>query len=126
MWAWFGAGRCLSKWLGRPPGRHRKNRVGRTGLLRRLGTVWATGMTQAATAPRRVAYRAEAEVRRPDGAPVDLGGWVSNSPGWALGWVRERAEHVAQQLGTPYDGTMRAWLNDVVRYRSGEPAWRVR
>ncbi len=62
----------------------------------------------------RVAYRAEVTARYPYGAPVDLGGWVSYSPGRAVGWIRKRAEQVAQQLGAPYDRGVRAWLDDAV------------
>ncbi|UQA93575.1 hypothetical protein [Streptomyces halobius] len=42
---------------------------------------------------------------------------MSYSPGRAVGWIRERAEHVAQQLGAPYDGAMRAWLDEVAEHR---------
>lgn len=82
------------------------------------GTVTGTGTAQPLTARRLpVAYRAEATARYPDGSSIDLGGWTSYSPGRALGWVRARAEHVAQQLGTPYDGVVHAWLEDAVGYR---------
>ncbi|REK88717.1 hypothetical protein DY245_19625 [Streptomyces inhibens] len=64
-----------------------------------------------------MAFRAEATVHCPDGTPVNLGGWMSYSPGGALGWVRKRAEQVAQQLGAPYDRAVRAWLDDAVEYR---------
>lgn len=76
-----------------------------------------TGTAQHLTAPRPVAYRAEATARYPDGSSIDLGGWTSYSPGRALGWVRTRAEQVAQQLGAPYDGVVHAWLEDAVGYQ---------
>ncbi|MFF4950473.1 hypothetical protein ACWC2K_04975 [Streptomyces chattanoogensis] len=63
-------------------------------------------------------FRAVAEVRCPDGAAaIDLGGWVSYAPGRALDWLRTRAEHMAQQLGAPYDAAMREWLADEDEYR---------
>ncbi|SEE53001.1 hypothetical protein SAMN05428954_2889 [Streptomyces sp. 2112.3] len=62
-------------------------------------------------------YRAEATARYPGGRSIDLGCWTSHSPGRALGWVRMRAGHVAQQLGAPYDGVVHAWLEDAVGYR---------
>lgn len=64
-----------------------------------------------------MAYRAEATARYPGGPSIDLGGWTSPSPGRALGWIRARAEHVAQQLGAPYDGVVHAWLEDAAGYR---------
>ncbi|WP_406479026.1 hypothetical protein [Streptomyces platensis] len=67
--------------------------------------------------PRPLTYRAEAKARFPDGSSIDLGGWTSYSPGRALGWVRTRAEQVAQQLGAPYDGVVHAWLEDAVGYQ---------
>ncbi len=76
-----------------------------------------TGAAQPLTTPRPVGYRAEATARHPDGSSIDLGVWTSYSPGRALGWVRTRAEHVAQQLGAPYDGAVRAWLDDAVEFR---------
>ncbi len=62
-------------------------------------------------------YRAEATARYPGGHSIDLGGWTSYSPGRALGGIRTRAEHVAQQLGAPYDGVVHAWLEVAVGYR---------
>lgn len=62
-------------------------------------------------------YRAEATARYPGGPSIDLGGWTSYSPGRALDWIRTRAEHVAQQLGAPYDGVVHAWLEDAAGYR---------
>ncbi|GFE14958.1 hypothetical protein Sgleb_30050 [Streptomyces glebosus] len=85
--------------------------------MRDLGTTSAIGTAQPLTAPRPVVYRAEASARYPDGSSIDLGGWTSYSPGRVLGWVRTRAEHVAQQLGAPYDGVVRAWLEDADGYR---------
>lgn len=67
--------------------------------------------------PRPVAYRVKATARYPDGSSIDLGGWTSYSPGRALGWIRARAEQVAQQLGAPYDGVVCAWLEDADGYR---------
>ncbi|GLW16530.1 hypothetical protein Stsp01_32730 [Streptomyces sp. NBRC 13847] len=67
-----------------------------------------------------MAYRAEATARYPDGSSIDLGGCTSYSAGRALGWVRARAEQVAQQLGAPYDGVVHAWLEgleDAAGYR---------
>lgn len=69
------------------------------------------------TAPGLVAYRAEATARYPNGSSIDLGGCTSYSAGRALGWVRARAEQVAQQLGAPYDGVVHAWLEDAAGYR---------
>ncbi|WP_405840772.1 hypothetical protein OG528_22450 [Streptomyces platensis] len=62
-------------------------------------------------------YRAEAKAQYPDGSSIDLGGCTSHSPGWALGWVRTRAEHVAQQLGAPYDSVVHAWLEDAAGHQ---------
>ncbi|MEU9112053.1 hypothetical protein AB0D04_09730 [Streptomyces sp. NPDC048483] len=62
-------------------------------------------------------YRASAVVRCPDGGSIGLGGWASGSPGRALGWVRKRAEQVAEQLGAPYDGAVREWLADGDEYQ---------
>ncbi|GAA2614517.1 hypothetical protein Stube_25380 [Streptomyces tubercidicus] len=62
-------------------------------------------------------YRVKATARYAGGASIDLGGWTSYSPGRALDWVRARAEQVAQQLGAPYDGVVRAWLEDAAGYR---------
>ncbi|WP_405743243.1 hypothetical protein OG422_14675 [Streptomyces sp. NBC_01525] len=64
--------------------------------------------------PERVAYWVRATARRPDGEEIPLGGWVSYSPGGAVAWMRRRAVQVAQQVGAPYDGTVRAWLADLV------------
>ncbi|MGW1835903.1 hypothetical protein [Streptomyces sp. NPDC002067] len=62
--------------------------------------------------PELVAYRVRATARRPDGGEIPLGGWVSYSPGGAVAWMRRRAVQVAQQVGAPYDGAVRAWLRD--------------
>ncbi|MFF2805699.1 hypothetical protein ACFVT2_00705 [Streptomyces sp. NPDC058000] len=56
-------------------------------------------------------YRADVTVRCPDGASIELGGLASSSPRRAVGWVRRRAVHMAQQLGAPYEGGVRAWLD---------------
>lgn len=85
--------------------------------MRRLGTAPGTSTAQRLTASKPVVYRTEATARHPDGSSIGLGVWTSYSPGRALGWVRTRAEHVAQQLGAPYDGAVRAWLDDAVEFR---------
>ncbi|MGW7578754.1 hypothetical protein [Streptomyces sp. NPDC054765] len=76
-----------------------------------------TSAARAVTTPGLVAYRAQASARYPDGSSIGLGGWTSYSPGRALGWVRARAEHVAERLGAPYDGVVHAWWEDAAGYR---------
>ncbi|MFG2224565.1 hypothetical protein [Streptomyces sp. NPDC048644] len=72
--------------------------------------------------PEPVTYRVHAMARYPGGGEIGLGGSVAYSPGGALAWVRRRAEQVAQQLGVPYDGTVRAWLADPAEQRWAEEA----
>lgn len=126
MWAWFGAGGRLGKWLGRRPGRHRKDRVGRvdrvarggrggrvgpvgrvggrrhlgTGTGTSTGTGTGTGNAQPLTAPRPpVAYRAEATARYPTASSSHARGWV-----YLRAHGAPRAGPWPRRLDCPYRG----------------------